>query len=665
MIAVVFLLAFTGQAFAAGPTAIGVDSDGVAYVGFANGGQIQRIEGAGGGALPSWGTPGNAPGQLGGVVGIDVAPGPSGDVYILDTNRRIQRFTRSGSYVSGTQLGACGAGISPDPLTRGGIDVSNDRIYVSHPCANTVTVMNLSYGVVNSTSLTGGKGVSAQLYESAPSNTRYLYVAQPGLNRVTVLDRISLAVIGAKGQSGPATDVFIDAFGVLQVTETAEDKLHMFGSDDSEFRWLGSTGSSVGRLNDPMAFDVFEQYSDFAGNVFFADYGNRRVQRMNSYGFTFWAVPADDAGAGPTAPVNTTPPAITGTPAEGSTVSCTNGSWSNSPSSYTYRWNRNGAPIGGATSQTYTVQNADVGQQLTCTVTASNGAGSGQATSSAVTPSAAATAPVNTTRPAITGTAQPGGTLTCNQGNWTGNPTSYTYAWQRDGVQIATGSTYTVTGADVAHAITCTETATNANGSATALSDPVTPTNPAGPVRTGVSINGAAQFTTSGAVTLTIHEPAGATSILISNDGGFSNPTTRPVVGSDLYSWNLSSAGAERLPKTVYVRFVGGGYDEDKTFTDDIILDTRPPALTSASVSGSGSGNASAAAAGSVLRVAAKDAASGLGQLQYSATKGGKKIKTLKKFRRSVKVRSASAARWVRVFDRAGNAGKWTRVKRR
>ena len=76
------------------------------------------------------------------------------------------------------------------------------------------------------------------------------------------------------------------------------------------------------------------------------------------------------------APVNTGAPVASGTPAVGQTLSCSNGSWTGSPAPvYTHAWLRDGVPITGATAGTYVVQSADVGNGLTCKVTASNKSG--------------------------------------------------------------------------------------------------------------------------------------------------------------------------------------------------------------------------------------------------------------------------------------------------
>lgn len=81
--------------------------------------------------------------------------------------------------------------------------------------------------------------------------------------------------------------------------------------------------------------------------------------------------------------------------------------------------------------------------------------------------------PSNIQLPTITGVFDVNGTLTANNGSWAGSPTSYTYQWKRDGVDIplATNSTYVVTNTDVDTDISVVVTATNAQGSASATSD--------------------------------------------------------------------------------------------------------------------------------------------------------------------------------------------------
>jgi hypothetical protein len=87
----------------------------------------------------------------------------------------------------------------------------------------------------------------------------------------------------------------------------------------------------------------------------------------------------------PSAPANNGLPEITGTPAIGQSLSCSNGSWLGSPTiTYTNQWRRDGETITGATSVEYTVQGADEGHQLACQVTASNHAGQTTAQSAAV-----------------------------------------------------------------------------------------------------------------------------------------------------------------------------------------------------------------------------------------------------------------------------------------
>jgi uncharacterized repeat protein (TIGR02543 family) len=93
----------------------------------------------------------------------------------------------------------------------------------------------------------------------------------------------------------------------------------------------------------------------------------------------------------PEYPVNTAAPSISGSTTQGSTLSVTTGSWNSDPAyapepllpaTYTYQWKRAGVNISGATSSTYTTVVADIGNSITCTVTANNYRGATPANSS-------------------------------------------------------------------------------------------------------------------------------------------------------------------------------------------------------------------------------------------------------------------------------------------
>lgn len=102
-------------------------------------------------------------------------------------------------------------------------------------------------------------------------------------------------------------------------------------------------------------------------------------------------IPTGTPGPTPTptpAPVNTILPAISGTPTEGQTLTASQGTWTNSPSSYDYQWKR-GATNVGTNSASYAPVTADVGATMTCVVTATNAGGSTPATSAGVGPVAA------------------------------------------------------------------------------------------------------------------------------------------------------------------------------------------------------------------------------------------------------------------------------------
>jgi surface protein len=173
------------------------------------------------------------------------------------------------------------------------------------------------------------------------------------------------------------------------------------------------------------------------------------------------------------APVNLTIPDVTGGPYVGDLLTTTNGDWSGSPTSYAYQWKRGATNIG-TNANTYTLVNADIGQNITCVVTATNAAGSTPATSNIIV-AEALNAPVNTVLPAISGTPTSGNTLTTTDGEWNYPVTSYAYQWKRGATNIGTNSPYyLLENVDRGASITCVVTATNAAGSTPATSNALT-----------------------------------------------------------------------------------------------------------------------------------------------------------------------------------------------
>ena len=172
-------------------------------------------------------------------------------------------------------------------------------------------------------------------------------------------------------------------------------------------------------------------------------------------------------GVLPGSPVNTVAPVASGTLTIGSTLSCTTGTWSNSPTSYQYAWNGAGSP---RNASTYVVVAGDAGRSINCTVTAINAIGPGLPVASNAL--SILGVPVNTAAPVASGSLTVGSTLSVTNGTWTNSPT-FTYQWQRGGANIAgaTAATYVTVSADGGTAVGCLVTATNSSGSGSAASN--------------------------------------------------------------------------------------------------------------------------------------------------------------------------------------------------
>ena len=198
---------------------------------------------------------------------------------------------------------------------------------------------------------------------------------------------------------------------------------------------------------------------------------------------------ASEAIAAP--PENTAPPTLSGTAREGSTLTATRGSWTNSPATFTFKWQRCSTDglgcvdIATANTNRYTLAAADIGRTVRAVVTASNTDGRDVAPSAPSEVVASRNGPRNTVRPRISGEPLVGEEIEVSNGVWTPEPATFSYQWQRcdtDGLTClnvagATGRTYGVRAADAGLRLRALVTARTSGGdratASTAISDPV------------------------------------------------------------------------------------------------------------------------------------------------------------------------------------------------
>ncbi|MCW2845742.1 MAG: hypothetical protein JWN22_3658 [Nocardioides sp.] len=140
------------------------------------------------------------------------------------------------------------------------------------------------------------------------------------------------------------------------------------------------------------------------------------------------------------------PPAVSGTPEVGETLTAAPGAWSPTPTTYSYQWLADGQPVSGATAATFVLGPGKVGKQISVEVAARQ---SGYAAAEATSSATAAVAPgemAPAEKPAITGEALVGKVLTASKGSWAPDAKSRTVQWLSDGKPVAgaTGWSFTL-----------------------------------------------------------------------------------------------------------------------------------------------------------------------------------------------------------------------------
>ncbi len=161
------------------------------------------------------------------------------------------------------------------------------------------------------------------------------------------------------------------------------------------------------------------------------------------------------------AAVAATAPSIEGLVAVDQVITAVPGAWDLAGLDFSYAWMADGKPMPGQTGDSLALRESDLGKVISLVVTATKpGHADGVATSGAATV-AEAPNPGATEMPAISGLPQLGKVLHLSRGEWSLDRLSYSYQWQRDGVDVpgATNLSYKVTRADIGRQVSAVVTA--------------------------------------------------------------------------------------------------------------------------------------------------------------------------------------------------------------
>jgi RHS repeat-associated protein len=260
--------------------------------------------------------------------------------------------------------------------------------------------------------------------------------------------------------------------------------------EPTEYTYQWFSCNSLGLSCLPIEYAESQTYTPVAKDVG----GTLVVQEtaINVEGESEPAMSEPTAVVVPAKPLNLSPPEISGEARAGKSLSDHHGEWTNEPTEYGYQWERcdtNGENCifpPHSTEQAYELSGADVGHTMRVIETAINPGGESEPAVSDASLVVVPEVPVDVKPPTITGPAVQGQLLSEHQGEWTNEPTSYAYQWERcsgggsacQPIEGATYSTYKLTGEDIGHTLVVTETARNAGG----------PSQPAVSAATGVVV---------------------------------------------------------------------------------------------------------------------------------------------------------------------------------
>jgi streptogramin lyase len=439
-----------------------------------------------GGYLSSFGSAGSGAGQFGhpGDVAID----GSADVWVLDSgNDRVEEFSAGGTYERefGAEGGEPGELLSPDGLAL----APNGDVWVLDTGNERVEEFNAEGVIVGQGSCEDIADATSSAYTPTDadvgSTLRVVVTASNSAGEASATSASSAVVQQPPAESpvsviAPSIEGTPQEGHLLTASPGAWAGTEPIGYD-YEWQRCNSGGAECADIEGATEATYTPGPSDVGATL------RVLVTASNAAGSES-SLSAPTEVVAPLAPASTNAPAISGADQYGTTLSVDAGDWIGTPPlTYTYQWQRCDeagevcADIEGATADTYLLQHADVGATLRVTVTVTNVAGSASAQSAPTAVVVPVTPPSDTAPPSISGEAADGATLSASAGTWAGTPPlTFAYQWQscdQEGgecadVAGATAATYLLGAGDIDTTLRVTVTASNAEGSASAISSP-------------------------------------------------------------------------------------------------------------------------------------------------------------------------------------------------
>jgi tripartite motif-containing protein 71 len=347
-----------------------------------------------------------------------IAVDSKGNEWVTDTvNNRVEEFNEKNEFIrtigwgvtdaksefeictASCKAGIAGSGAGQLKEPRGIAVNAAGNVYVSEGPNNRVDIFKekgefistFGWGVTDAkseletcttackTGLSGsGNGQFSGVRGVAVSPAGSVWVVESTNNRVQEFNTTNEYVLKF-GASGTGTGQFKEPKGIaytaggnVLVADEGNARVQSFTQTGAFLSTFGTKGTGAGQLEEPSGLTVASNE-----NAYVVDFKNNRVQQWRPAGL----------------PSSTALPAISGQLLVGQTLTASTGTWSASPSTgYAYQWqrcNRAGgecSSISGATSSTHVLVTADTAKTLRIVVTATNSAGSAEATSPASEP---------------------------------------------------------------------------------------------------------------------------------------------------------------------------------------------------------------------------------------------------------------------------------------